>query len=179
MSSYIAPHVEMRAWDAVKARETMTTKQLRLAYPMTVRESEEIVRRWVKEGRITFVERSETGWRYYAIRADFAPPVEDRGRSPEDNMWLSMRKLRSYSVADIVFQANSADAPVTEAMARDYIRALLAAKFIRVLRKASDNLPALYVTSKKKSVRAPILRRVRVIEDPNTGAIFLLTGREL
>lgn len=146
---------------------------------MTKAEAEEIARRWIKDGRISFTGKGEFGQRYFAVRADCAPPPEERGRTAEENMWLSMRKLRSYTITDIMAHATSEDAPVTKEKAREYIRALLAAKFIRPLRKASPEREALYVTVKKKGVKAPLLRRVRVIEDPNTGKMTLLTGGDL
>lgn len=175
MTARVAPHVEKAAWDAVESRETFTTKQLRLAYPMSLAVAQEIVRRWQKLGSVSFLHRGPGGQNYYSVNQDAPRPIADlTGRSPVENMWATMKRLKSYSAIDVAAHATTPDIQVTKEQAQEYIRALLSIGYVRVLSPATKTAEALYVTTRKKLPKAPLLRRIRVIEDPNSGAIHLI-----
>jgi hypothetical protein len=170
----VAPHIEKLAWEAVWTRNEFTSKQLRLAYPMSAAVAQAIIRRWLAAGQITFLRRGEYGQHYYAPVAGASLPPDLTGRTPADNMWTAMRRQKSYTVTDIAAHATTEAVPVTTEMARDYIRSLMTAGFVRALRLATAEQEALYVTTKKSLIKAPVVRRIRVVEDPNTGAIHHL-----
>ena len=125
--------------------------------------------KWIAAGRLRMTGRDGTGKLYRVIDAQ---PGDATSRSPEQNMWLAMRKNRTFTFRDIAALANTTNAPVSEKAAQAYIRLLLQAGYLKVLEKAlpSSGRLATYMLIRNSGPMPPEVQRVRAIFDPNTGS---------
>lgn len=132
-----------------------------------------IVRGWVAEGAA--FETETTGARkMFRADADF---VRLSGRTAEDNMWTAMRKLRAgFTPSDLAAHAATPEVGVTVEEAAAYARALLAAGYLAVMRKAAPLMKreAIYRLVEETGPLPPVVARVRAVRDPNTGRVIVL-----
>ncbi|MBP9184267.1 MAG: hypothetical protein KBF78_14120 [Fuscovulum sp.] len=138
----------------------------------------EIVRGWEAERAIVAVPAGT----HRATRRRFQV-VEDYvrlpGRTAEDNMWLAMRKLRSFSPSTIAAHATVGEIAVTPEAAAAYCRALHGADYLALARRAAPAMKreAIYRLAIETGPKAPLPGRVRALRDPNTGQIIVLEDR--
>lgn len=106
-----------------------------------------------------------------------APTAPDRAvRGVIDHMWTAIRKLPSFTVGLVLAHVQVAAPAVSEKAVREYVRALLAAGYLRVLEKARPGVEAVYRLKPGHGSRTPRLCRVAAIVDPNTNTTTLLDG---
>lgn len=88
-------------------------------------------------------------------------------------LWVAMCGLRDFDFRDLM---QNASIEIPEATARDYCKRLLAAGYLRVLRKADPqrSLIARYRLIRSSGPKAPQVQRVRQVYDPNTGDVYPL-----
>lgn len=86
-------------------------------------------------------------------------------------LWQAMIGLKDFDFRDLM-HGSSIDIP--EATAKDYCKRLLAAGYLRVLRKADPHAHriARYRLIRPSGPNAPQVQRVRQVYDPNTGAVY-------
>ena len=90
-----------------------------------------------------------------------------------EQMWTAMRKLRGFSPIDL--KATCA-AGITLEEAAAYCRHLLTAGYLRVTQKAvPPSRPAIYRLANVTGVKAPRVRRLSCLVDPNLGTATPLT----
>ncbi len=163
------------AWDAALQRQTFSSHDIAADLKISLSWAETIVAAWLREGSAH--EAGEAaGRRIYRVDQDF---VRLPGRTAEDNMWTAMRKLRSFSPTTIAAHATAGAIEVTPDTAATYCRALLAAGFLAVSRRAAPAMKreAVYALVTETGPKAPVPARVRAIRDPNTGRIIVLEDR--
>lgn len=134
---------------------------------------------WVAVGRAEVARDARGGLRkLFRLIGEGEGAVRPAGRSPEDNLWTAMRGLRSFAPTDLAAHATTEAVTVTVDHARAYCRFLLAAGYLRVMRKAepSRRREAIYRLVRNTGPKAPRERRVRAVLDPNTAALSLLAG---
>lgn len=98
------------------------------------------------------------------------------GRVPgaAEQMWSAMRAMRSFTPTSLAQHAAVGLVPIAVADARKYCRALLAAGYLTVVRKATAKTEAQYRLSRRSGPSAPKMRRVSAIIDPNSGETIVL-----
>lgn len=105
-------------------------------------------------------------------------PPDERPTSPrrnaEQNMWDAMRGMATFSPIDVMAHATTEDIEVTERRAADYCQSLLAGGYLRVERKGTKSRAPVYRLVRKTGPNAPMERRVRAIEDTNTGEFHVI-----
>jgi hypothetical protein len=95
------------------------------------------------------------------------PPSQD-GRTPEGNMWRTMRRMPNFTPIDLVAHSNAGGVEVSIEKARTYCRLLLQAGYLRVRETAiHGQRPARYQLVRNTGPKAPEVRRVRVMLDMN------------
>lgn len=134
-----------------------------------------IVRRLDEEGRIV-LSTPQAGTQPGRWRLVDAPAPDRAARTAADNMWTPIRKLPSFTVTSVLAHAHVGNAAVTERSVRNYVRALMAAGYLRVLEKARPGREAVYRLKPGHGVRAPRLCRVPAIVDPNTDTTTVIGG---
>lgn len=141
--------------------------------------AEQIIAGWLTEGRVTLTQMRIGNVRQTvtAVR-DFAPAAQPRLRTAQDNMWFTIRRLRLVTPTDLAAHATTDTVQVSVEEAAAYCRALLAAGYLRVSRKAApkSGREAMYNLAKDTGPKPPREKRVRAVVDPNTGATHLIGG---
>jgi hypothetical protein len=106
------------------------------------------------------------------------PPPAQRDVAPEDNLWRSMRLLKSFTALDLAAHSNAGGVEMTESKAGRYCRDLTAAGYLRATRKASPGKHAArYRLIRDTGPKPPKRVRKPGIEDPNTGEFVIDRSR--
>lgn len=169
------------AWAVAVRHGTFGYAEISAELAISMDKAAQIIRGWEAEGSVTVVPgtaRGEAGARTrkkFQVDADF---VRLPGRSAEENMWTAMRKLRSFSPSAIAAHATTDKIGVPVECAASYCRALLAANYLTVSRRAAPAMKreAIYRLAVETGPRAPVPARVRALRDPNNGKVILLGG---
>lgn len=116
-------------------------------------------------------------------RGFHAPRLNRQGKpvtqgAGTENMWRSMRGLRSFSPHDLVVHSTTPDVSVSEATAKSYCAMLLRTGFLRVERKASpmSGKQAIYRLIRNTGPKPPQIQRVKHVFDPNTRQVHVPGG---
>ena len=91
------------------------------------------------------------------VRADGSPVTQGQGR---EQMWRSMRILKSFSANDLVAASSTEEHRVSPEEAKTYLRYLVRAGYVR---KTGKN----YVFIKYTGPRPPQIQRIHQVWDPN------------
>lgn len=103
------------------------------------------------------------------LRSDGSEVVQGRAR---EQMWRTMHMLRQFTLRDLVVTASTAQVAIKEGDARDYVKHLLRAGYLR-----SDcprpGATATYRTlpGKYTGPKPPMVQRTRQVFDPNLGKV--------
>lgn len=167
------------AWAVALRYDTFGFAEISADLHMTMEKAMLIVRGWEAEGAITVVPGTARGAGRKKFRAD-RDFVRLAGRSAEENMWTAMRKLRSFSPSTISAHATTDKIAVSQESAAAYCRALLAADYLTVTRRAAPNMKreAIYRLAVETGPKAPVPARVRAVRDPNNGRVILIEGAQ-
>lgn len=172
---YVPVAKEAAAWECAAERGEFTIREIRHAGDMTKAQAISTVHRWEEDGAVVFVRKIERAHRLYRINPEYRRPPAPAGRTPEENMWQAMRRLRTFSALDLASHATTGVVSVTQSQARAYLRALHLTGYVRCQRKASGDAST-FLLARDSGPFAPVLKRIRVIEDINTGEIVHLDG---
>ncbi len=137
------------------------------------------VRNWKRTG-VAEVARADGHRRYYRIaahaRADQATQeirdemVAAPSETQHGNMWRTMRLLSEFTPTDIAAHSSTEETYVSELIAGAYCRVLVAAGYLRVVRKAvPGKRTATYRLIRNTGPHAPREKRVRAVYDENLG----------
>lgn len=114
-----------------------------------------------------FVLKRDMGKDYPRIRKDGSVVGLDRGQL---NMWRAMRGLDCFNAQDIAAHATTDETSVKLQTAKSYIKHLLAAGYLRIIKKAkggkTGNL-AIYKLVRNTGPFAPKIQRVKQVYDMN------------
>lgn len=136
-----------------------------------------IVRGWDAAGALVAIQAGPGLRSLWKPRPGYQPPMPAMGRTPEINMWTAMRGLGAFTPTDIAAHATTDSITVAVDQAAAYCRALLAANYLRVARKADPGVrEAIYRLIQNSGPRPPLERRVRAIVDGNTETITVISG---
>lgn len=88
-----------------------------------------------------------------------------------NQLWRSMYMLKDFTFQDLI---QSASIEISENTAKDYCKRLLAAGYLKVLRKADPHKAqvALYRLIRHSGPKAPQVQKVRRVFDPNSGQVY-------
>ena len=146
---------------------------------ISLRYATRLIRDWEREGALERLQHGQGLRSMWRCRAGFVRPEPLPCRTPEENMWTAMRRLRSFTPTDLAAHATTETVQVDPAQAADYCRALLAVDYLAVGRRADParKREAIYRMRSETGPRAPVIRRVRAVSDPNTGRTLLVGDR--
>lgn len=104
------------------------------------------------------------------VTADGAPVTQGVGR---DQMWRSMRVLKSFDCRALAAAASTEQHAVAVDEATTYLRLLSRAGYLRLDRKGTGRARAIYsfVRSRDTGPRAPLITRDKSVMDGNTGVV--------
>lgn len=163
--------VSQAAWAKAQKLDAFGYADISHAVGISVEQATRIVRGWLREGALEEVQQPTGAARaLWRCRPDFVRIEPLRQRTPEENMWTTIRRLGSVTPTDLAAHATTETVTVTREMATDYCRALLDAGFLTVARRAAPAMAreAIYRAVNITGIHAPIVKRVRAVYDPNT-----------
>ena len=109
------------------------------------------------------------------VRKDGTEVTQGRGR---EQMWRAMKVLGEFSARDLAVHASTEAHPVSLKEAKHYIRYLVKAGYLAVVRTTGLAWRYRLVHSKNTGPRAPMIQRVRQVFDPNLGRVVWRSGEE-
>ena len=167
------------AWGIACRHEQFGYAEIATGLHISLKRATAIVALWEREGAIQPLEEAQGRRRMFTADRDFVR-LDKRSRSPEDNLWHAMRRLRSFSPTDLAAHSNTETVEVPTQKAADYCRALLAAGYLRVARRAAPAMKreAIYALARDTGPRPPREKRVRAVYDPNTEETRMIGGAE-
>jgi hypothetical protein len=163
------------AWGVAVRLGTFGFAEISAELRITMEKATLIVRGWEKEGAVHHLPGSPGNRKMFRADADFVR-LPSTGRTAEDNMWTSIRKLRSFTPAEVAAHSTTETVSVTRDQAALYCRALLGADYLTVTRKAAPLMKRepIYRLVTETGPLPPVIARVRALRDPNTGQIIVL-----
>lgn len=164
---------EGAAWARACTLGTFTHAQLAKEIGVDIGEVGAIVRGWEAHG---WVERTDSRVAHAGFRVIAGPqPVKITEGSREAHMWNAIRQFPSFSATDVAATSDI----VTVEDARAYIGVLFRHDYLRCTRKAdpSKGREASYKLIRNTGPRAPVLKRIRAVIDPNTGEHHIREGK--
>lgn len=168
-----------RAWEAATEMGEFGVAELARRAGTSLERAQLIVKAWVIDGAVVEVQMKIGAVRQVLrVVGTYAPPLRQVVRTPEDNMWHTIRRLRAVSPTDLSVHSTTDAIEVSIEAAAAYCRALLAAGFLRVSRKAQPRTgrEAVYNLARDTGPRPPRPKRVRAVIDPNTDQTYLIGG---
>lgn len=181
-SPYTAPYKSAHGLAILDAAWTTALRLQQFGYAeigsevqVDVKRAAQIVLAWEAEGRIRCIRGGKSGRPRKIF--EIVPQGELKGKpitgDAIDQMWTTMRKFPSFSPVDL---AAHCAVEVTVEEARSYCRALLAASYLRVIKKAIPGAKeAVYRLVNATGPTAPRKKRVICIIDDNLGTTIPLT----
>lgn len=169
--------LSVAAWSVACLHEQFGYAEIATGLHISLKRATVIVAQWEREGAVQPVEEAPGRRRMFVADRDFVRPNK-RARSAEDNLWLAMRRLRSFCPTDLAAHANTDSVEVPTQKAADYCRTLLAAGYLRVARRAAPAMKreAIYALARDTGPRPPREKRVRAVYDPNTEETRMIGG---
>lgn len=168
-------------WAFALQRSQFTYQEIAAHMRIAIDPAMTYVRGWEREGAVRVINPGlGTNHRIFEVTPGYERPVSLRLRSPEENLWTAMRRLRSFTPTDLAAHATTDTVSVPVEKAGDYCRFLLAADYVRVARKAdpSRHREAIYTLARETGPQPPREKRVRALWDPNTDQIHVIGGVE-
>ena len=103
-----------------------------------------------------------------------------QGRGTE-NMWRSMRMLKTFKPSDLIAAAATADTEIKLATAKDYITHLHRAGYLAIVAQSSPGIQATYriLPSRISGPYPPQIQRVKQVYDPNLQKVVWPIKEEL
>lgn len=169
--------LEETAWARATVLGSFTHADLAAQLASDVSTIGPFVRGWEAHG---WVERMNDGVAHVRFRVIAGPrPEPSSGGSREANMWRVMRGLGGFTPLDIAAHADTGTVRVTVDDARAYCQVLCRHDYLRCTRKAdpSKGRQASYKLIRNTGPRAPVLKRIRAVIDPNTGEHHIREGK--
>jgi hypothetical protein len=166
------------AWAVAERHGTFGYAEISAETKICMDQATRIVQGWVKAGAVELVQAGIGKRNLWRVRPDYLPPLVVAPRGPADNLWTAMRRLRSFTATDLSAHATAEAVTVTVSDAAEYCRALLAAGYLAVVRKAAPDRKreAIYRLVKDTGPRPPRERRVRAVVDANTEQVIVIGG---
>lgn len=132
---------------------------------------------WEEKGLIEVIRKDPSGRVFRVIQDGPAIPQHRVVETPFGNMWRAMRMMREFSPIDLAAHSTTETVKVSEDEALDYCGSLARAGYLRVTKRHDDPKMARYRLVRNTGPKPPRERRVRGVEDENTGSFVRFAGR--
>lgn len=170
-------------WAAIRELRVFTRLELRMRVPHvpagTIKDYLHALAKggYLRPGQWVAGQSQGTGkLRQYELARDVgvdAPRLRKDGSelppTAQQNMWLAMDILGTFSVESLASHASTDDVDVPVRTAASYVRHLYLAGYLREF--VRENSPSLYRLVKNTGGLAPLVQRTKVVFDPNTNTV--------
>lgn len=112
----------------------------------------------------------DTGVEAPRLKPDGTPVTQGRGR---EQLWRTMRMLRDFDFRSLAIHASTEEHVVPEVEAKDYIKSLAQAGYLKRTQSGGPGRPAQYHlrAGRDTGPRPPQVQRTNAVYDPNLGAV--------
>ncbi|MGH1416868.1 MAG: hypothetical protein ACRBB0_25515 [Pelagimonas sp.] len=160
---------EATAWGLTKPMVEIHSSYL-VAKGVPQNMAEIYVRRWFTNGWIELVKKEGHRKIYGHAGKREAPVVPGQEKTPEAAMWKVMNRYTTFTPVDLKAMVEVAGFEIELQACRNYCRQLLAAEFLRVREQGIHGIREFtYQLINQTGLKAPIVRQVAGVLDPNTG----------
>lgn len=168
--------MEARAWQFALRIEAFGYAEIADELAISMDLVTNMVRGWQDAGRVRLKRPGGTsGPKLFELSPEYAEKT-DRSSVVIQQLWTAMRGLRSFSAVDLVAHSR-ADLKVELREASAYCQSLLKAGYLRVTRTAvPGKRDAGYLLVQNSGPRAPRVRRISALWDPNESAYTHVPG---
>lgn len=164
-------------WATARRLGRFTYAQLSAEAGVSMWTVQRIVRGWQDRSMVS-AEGLLGKHRLFAVSAT-APvqlPAEPVG-NPRQNMWRAMQMMQAFSPADVAVHSTTDTVKVSIEDATAWCQTLARAGYLRVVRKAQPPIKAaVYRLIANTGPRPPMVRRISVVIDGNTGRVMHMAG---
>lgn len=174
------------AWDVAWSSETFSIRDLVEKAGIAEATAANYVSDWERKGVVDQCGKDGSKYLYRVIRSD--EKSDDRTTlktatgeitlgTAKENMWRTMRMLRSFTKTELRTHSDVPDVPVAVADANSFCNMLLRGGYLRIERKATPGKrEARYRLIKDTGPRPPKEKRVRAVWDENTKEFVHVAG---
>jgi hypothetical protein len=118
--------------------------------------------------RTTYELAKDVGLEAPKLHRDGTPATQGLAR---EQMWRAMKMLQQFTFVDLAVSSSTDAVQVSEVDARDYVKHLLHAGYLTILRPATPTSKAVHRLTKNTGPKPPMVTRAKVVFDPNLGRI--------
>jgi hypothetical protein len=93
-------------------------------------------------------------------------------------MWRTMKTMAAFTSGELALAASTSKAHINEASAKDYLKFIRRAGYIRLVSKGEPGKPARYafIRSRDPGPKPPQIQRVKQVFDPNSNTVVWPKG---
>jgi hypothetical protein len=163
------------AWAIAQRMTAFGYGEIEAELKIGAKQAMRIVRGWDAAGLLSPVQSGPGLRKLWRVTPEAVRPQATKGRTAEDNLWTAMRGLKSFTPTDLCAHSTSHELVVTVDEATSYCRALCAAGYLGVARKAEPGRrEAIYRLARNTGPKPPREKRVRAVIDDNTKDIVVI-----
>lgn len=118
--------------------------------------------------RVVYLLVRDVGLEAPRLQPDGSPSRMGQGR---EHMWRAMKMLPSFSFVDLAVSASTEEVMVSELDAKDYVKHLLRARYLAIVKPATAKCKAVYKLHRNTGPKPPMVTRAKVVFDPNLNSI--------
>lgn len=121
--------------------------------------------------RFTYELVKDAGTHSPRLKKTGEPSTQGLGR---ENLWRAMKILKNFDWRELVDVCNTNEVTIKPSEAKDYIRHLNGAGYLKVVQKSVGNTPARYnfVPSMNTGYHPPMIQRIKRVFDPNLNKVM-------
>jgi len=110
------------------------------------------------------------------VKRDGSPVTQGLAR---ENMWRTMRIIKQFNIRHLVVHASTEETQVKESDAKDYLKYLKAAGYVRIIQKRAPGRSTVYlfIDAMYSGPKPPMVQKVGQVFDPNTREVVWTEGQ--
>lgn len=110
-----------------------------------------------------------------------APKVTRDGRlittgQARENMWRTMKIIGAFTVQQLCVQASTEDCQIKQQDAKDYIKHLKAARYLKMTRLRGEPTLYRFIPAMNTGPKPPMVQKIKQVYDPNTQTVVWTQG---
>lgn len=170
--------VNQMVWTTARRLGRFTYASLAAEAHVSLDRAMMLAREWLRSKAISQCDAGGRGGRLtFVVQSTAEDMPKPRGGntcvSPEQAMWIAIRRSGAFCATDISALANTDEIAISHEQIRAYLQTLLAAGYLKVVRKAVHRKSeAVYRLLNNYGPFAPVSRRLSVVYDPNLARVM-------
>lgn len=89
----------------------------------------------------------------------------------QQHLWQAMRVIGEFDWRSLLLSAATEELPIPPATVKAYLKALVRAEYVQIVRPGAARIPARYRLRRNTGPKAPMVQAIKQVWDPNLGKI--------